>query len=100
MRQRGARVTDLIVLIVSATEGVKKQTKEVIDIINKDHIPTIVAINKIDLGNADVEGVENSLFEAGLNIEPKGGNIPVVHISAKTGQNVDLLSELIIEETK
>ena len=54
MRQRGARVTDLIVLIVSATEGVKKQTQEVIDIISRDQIPTLVAINKIDLGNADV----------------------------------------------
>lgn len=55
-----------------------------------------MAINKIDLPNADVEAVEDSLFEAGLNIEPRGGNIPVVHISAKTGQNVDLLSELIL----
>ena len=57
MRRRGARVTDLIVLIVAATEGVKKQTQEVIDIINKDDIKTIVAINKIDLHNADVESV-------------------------------------------
>jgi translation initiation factor IF-2 len=99
MRKRGARVTDLIVLIVSATEGVKRQTQEVIDLIIKDQIPTIVAINKIDLPHADVEGVEDSLFEAGLSIEPKGGNIPVIHISAKTGQNVDLLSGLILEET-
>ncbi len=99
MRKRGARVTDLVVLIVSATEGVKNQTKEVIDLILKDEIPTIVAINKIDLPNADVEGVEDSLFEAGLNIEPKGGNIPVIHISAKTGQNMELLSELILSET-
>lgn len=92
-------MTDLVVLIVSATEGVKNQTKEVIDLILKDEIPTIVAINKIDLPNADVEGVEDSLFEAGLNIEPKGGNIPVIHISAKTGQNMELLSELILSET-
>lgn len=68
--------------------------------INRDQIPTIVAISKIDLQNADVESVETSLFEAGLKIEPRGGHIPVVHISAKTGQNVDLLSELILEETK
>ena len=54
MRKRGAKVTDLVVLIVSSTEGVKKQTKEVIDLINKDQIPTIVAINKIDLPNANV----------------------------------------------
>jgi translation initiation factor IF-2 len=100
MRKRGARVTDLIILIVASSEGVKRQTQEVIDMINRDQIPTIVAISKIDLTNADVEGVETSLFEAGLKIEPRGGHISVVHISAKTGQNVDLLSELIIEETK
>jgi len=51
-----------------------------------------VAISKIDLPTADVESVEASLYEAGLNIEPKGGNIPVVHISAKTGKNIDLLT--------
>ena len=58
----------MIVLIVSSTEGVKRQTQEVIQLINRDQIPTIVAISKIDLGNADVQGVEESLFEAGLNI--------------------------------
>lgn len=62
MRRRGARVTDLIVLIVASTEGVKKQTQEVIDLIIKDKIPTIVAISKIDLPNADVEATENSIF--------------------------------------
>lgn len=54
MRKRGAFVTDLIILIVSSTEGVKKQTQEVIEIINRDKIPTIVAITKIDLENADI----------------------------------------------
>jgi translation initiation factor IF-2 len=68
MRRRGALVTDLIVLIVSSTEGVKKQTQEIIDMINRDKIPTIVAINKIDMPNADVDGTESSIFEAGLNI--------------------------------
>lgn len=100
MRRRGALVTDMIVLIVAATEGVKKQTQEIIDMIIKDKIPCIVAINKIDLPHADVESTESSIFEAGLNIEPKGGDIPVIHISAKTGQNVELLSELILEETR
>jgi len=68
MRRRGASVTDLIVLIVASTEGVKNQTLEVINLINKDQIPTIVAISKIDMPHADVESVENSLFEAGLKI--------------------------------
>jgi len=54
MRRRGAMVTDLIVLIVASTEGVKNQTLEVINLINKDQIPTIVAISKIDLSHADV----------------------------------------------
>lgn len=53
MRERGAKMTDLVVLIVSATEGVKKQTHEIIKIINQKKIPVIVAINKIDLPNAD-----------------------------------------------
>lgn len=60
----------------------------------------IVAINKIDLPNADPESCERNLHEAGLEIEPMGGHIPVVHISAKTGTNVSLLSELILDETK
>lgn len=100
MRKRGASVTDLIVLVVSATEGVKKQTLEVIDIIKSEQLPVIVAINKIDLPNADIEETEDALVAAGLNLDPKGGDIPVVHISAKVGTNVELLSELIIEETK
>jgi translation initiation factor IF-2 len=68
MRERGAMMTDLVVLIVSATEGVKKQTSEVIKIINEKKIPCIVAINKIDLPNADTESTERSLHEAGLEI--------------------------------
>ena len=61
-------MTDLVVLIVSATEGVKKQTLEVIKIINEKKIACIVAINKIDLQNADTESTERSLHEAGLEI--------------------------------
>ena len=91
MRERGATVTDLVVLIVSATEGVKRQTKEVIDILKRENIPTIVAINKLDLPQANPEEVEEQLVAAGLKIEPHGGVIPVVHISAKKGHNVDLL---------
>ena len=92
MRQRGAKVTDLVVLIVAATEGVKQQTREVIELVTEEDIPFIVAINKIDVGSANVEEVEQELLAAGVNIEPKGGNVPVIHISAKTGQNVSLLS--------
>jgi translation initiation factor IF-2 len=68
MRQRGAQMTDLVVLIVSATEGVKRQTQEIIATIKEKNIPTIVAINKLDLPNADPESVEKNLHESGLDI--------------------------------
>ena len=61
MRKRGASLTDLVILIVSATEGVKQQTKEVISILKEDNIPFIVAINKIDLPSADPESAEEEL---------------------------------------
>jgi translation initiation factor IF-2 len=100
MRMRGATVTDMIILVVSAAEGVKRQTLEVIEIARKAHIPLIIAINKIDLPEADPEGVEEELTKNGVAIEPAGGTVPVVHISAKNGMNVDLLIELVLEQWK
>ncbi len=87
-----------MVLIVSATEGIKPQTKEVLNLIKEFKLPLIVAINKIDLPSADVEEVEEELVDFGVDLEPYGGKVPVVHISAKTGQNCDLLVEFLIEE--
>lgn len=71
------------------------QTKEVIEIAHNLQIPMIVAVNKIDLMGVNPEDIEAELVELGLELESHGGNIPVVHISAKTGKNVDLLLELI-----
>ncbi|CAK60550.1 unnamed protein product (macronuclear) [Paramecium tetraurelia] len=95
MRQRGAEFTDMIILVVSAADGVQPQTKEVIQIASQLNIPIIVAINKIDVPNVNPEDVELELLECGLDLESQGGNIPVVHISAKNGKNIDLLLELI-----
>lgn len=99
MRETGVNCADIVVMIVSATEGVKPQTKEVFSLIKQYKLPYIVAVNKIDLPNADVEKVEEELIELGAELEPYGGDVPVIHISAKTGQNLDLLLELIVEES-
>ena len=100
MRRTGAFLADIVVLIVSAVEGVQPQTVEVLNLIKEHNLPFIVAINKIDANGADPENVEETLVERGIALEPYGGNIPVVHISAKTGQNLDLLLELLVEEAK
>ncbi|KAM3133373.1 hypothetical protein pb186bvf_014534 [Paramecium bursaria] len=94
MRLRGAQFTDIIILVVSAIEGIQPQTKEVIEIAKKFQIPIIVAINKIDVIGADPEEIEVELSNY-LELESFGGNVPVIHISALTGKNVDLLLELI-----
>lgn len=96
MRKRGASLTDLVILIVSATEGVKEQTREVISILKEDNVPFIVAINKIDISTADPESVEEELEKAGVSLDINNGSVPVVHISAKEGINIDLLYELLL----
>ena len=63
-------------------------------------MPVVVAINKIDVNGANPEAVEESLFKAGLAIETRGGNVPVIHISAKMKKNLDLLEELICFEAE
>jgi len=101
MRIRGASCTDLIILVVSAMDGVQQQTIEVIKIAQRSEVPMIVAINKIDIKGANPEEIETQLYEkAGLGIDVKGGNIPVIHISAKEKLNLDLLEELILYESE
>jgi translation initiation factor IF-2 len=99
MRQTGAFLADLGILIISAVEGVQPQTLEVLQLIKENGLPFVVAINKIDAMGAEPERVEEQLMEIGVEVEEYGGKIPSVHISAKTGQNVDLLLELLVEET-
>ncbi len=98
MRARGAKVTDLIVLVVAADEGVKEQTIEAIDHAKAANIPIIVAANKIDKPNTDQEKVRRELSKHGLLTEEWGGDTLFSSISAKTGQGVDeLLGSILLQ---
>ncbi|OGM13847.1 hypothetical protein A3A76_05030 [Candidatus Woesebacteria bacterium RIFCSPLOWO2_01_FULL_39_23] len=96
MRSRGAKVADIAILVVSADDGVKPQTKEALSFILEEKIPYIVAITKIDLQSADIEGAKRSLADIGVLFEGGGGNIPVVPLSARTKKGLDELLEVII----
>ncbi len=95
MRARGASVTDIVIIIVAADDGVMPQTKEAIDHAKAANVPIIVAINKIDKPNTNVEKVMSELSELGLTPEEWGGDTIYVKISAKTGEGVDLLLDNI-----
>ena len=97
MRERGAAVADIAILIVSAEDSVKKQTLESLETIRKSGTPFFVAINKIDKPNANPEKVKTDLIEHEVYLEGYGGDIPFVEISAKTGTNIDeLLSTILL----
>lgn len=96
MRQRGAMIADIVILVVAADDGVKPQTKEVIDFINKNRIPTIVAINKIDKPEANVNKVKQNLAENNILLEGYGGDVPFNEISAKSNIGLEeLLSSIL-----
>ena len=96
MRSRGANVADLAILIISATEGPKPQTLESIKILNESKTSFVVAINKIDDPGADINKVKNQLTEAGVLLEGYGGSVSFQPISAKKGDGVNDLLDLII----
>jgi translation initiation factor IF-2 len=96
MRARGAKITDIIILVVAADDGVMPQTREAIDHARAADIPIIVAINKIDKADADVERVKRELAELNLAPEDWGGDTIFGAISAKTGEGIDDLLELIL----
>ncbi len=96
MRARGAKVTDIVVLVVSADDGVMPQTLEAIDHARAASVPIIVAINKIDKPDAQPERVKQQLADRGLLAEDWGGDVVMVPVSAKSGQNLDLLLEMIL----
>jgi len=96
MRARGARVTDLVILVVAADDGVMPQTKEAIDHARAASVPLIVAINKIDKPNANTERVKRELTELDLMPEEWGGKTVTVEVSAKKKQNLELLLEMIL----
>lgn len=96
MRARGANVTDIIVLVVAADDGVKPQTIEVINRAKLTATPLIVVINKVDRPDANIERVKKELSDYGVLIEEWGGTVPVAKISALTGAGVDELLDLIL----
>jgi translation initiation factor IF-2 len=96
MRVRGANVTDIVVLVISAVDGVMVQTKECITEIKKSNLPVIIAMNKIDLPGASAEKVKGQLVEADLTPEDYGGQVPIIPVSAKTGEGIDKLLESIV----
>ncbi len=96
MRARGASVTDVVIIIVAADDGVKPQTKEAIDHAKAANVPIIVAINKIDKPEANIEKVMTELADYGLTPEAWGGNTIYNNISCKTGEGIDKLLENIL----
>ena len=96
MRARGAEITDIVIIIVAADDGVMPQTREAIDHAKAAGVPIIVAINKIDKPEANIEKVMSGLVEAGLTPEEWGGDVIVNKISAKSGEGVEALLENIL----
>lgn len=95
MRARGASVTDIVIIIVAADDGVMPQTKEAIDHAKAANVPIVVAVNKIDKPEANKERIRQEMSEAGITPEEWGGDYPFVDISAVTGEGIDLLLETI-----
>ena len=96
MRARGAKVTDIVILVVAADDGVMPQTKEAIDHARAAKVPMIVAINKIDKPNANVERVRRELAENGVQVEQWGGDVVSVEVSATKKQGIDDLLDMIL----
>ena len=96
MRERGANVTDIIVLVVAADDGVMPQTKEAITHAKNANVPVIVAINKCDLEDADPKHIKTKLLEAELELEEFGGDVQCVEVSGLTGEGLNDLENAIV----
>src|SRR5699024_7632438 len=96
MRARGAKATDIAVLVVAADDGVKPTTAEAIDHAKAAEVPIVVADNKIDVAGADPQNVRAQLPECGLVAEQYGGDVQFVDVSARKGENIDALLESVI----
>lgn len=96
MRSRGAEVADLAILVVAADDGVKPQTKEAIETLNQAKTPFIVAVSKIDKTGGNIEKAKTDLASAGVFLEGLGGQVSFHGVSAKTGEGVDELLDLIL----
>lgn len=95
MRARGAMITDIVIIVVAADDGVMPQTREAVDHALAAHVPIIVAINKIDKPGADPQRIMTEVSELGLMPEEWGGDVPYVNISAKKGIGIDDLLETV-----
>ncbi|MDP3358303.1 MAG: translation initiation factor IF-2 [Lutibacter sp.] len=100
MRARGAQVTDLVIIVIAADDDVMPQTKEAISHAQAAGVPIVFAINKIDKPNANPEKIKEQLSQMNLLVEDWGGKIQSQEISAKTGQNVELLLEKVLLEAE
>ncbi|MDD5238760.1 MAG: translation initiation factor IF-2, partial [Candidatus Omnitrophica bacterium] len=100
MRARGASITDIVVLVVAADDGIMPQTQEAIDHAVAAAVPIIVALNKVDKPQANIDRVKKQLAEVNLNPEDWGGKTITVPVSAKTGQGIDDLLEMILLEAQ
>ena len=96
IRARGAAITDLAVLVIAADEGVMPQTEESLRHLQKAQVPFLIALNKIDLPQAQPEKVKDQLLKLGVLVEDRGGEVVLVPVSAKTGEGLDDLLEMII----
>jgi translation initiation factor IF-2 len=96
MRARGAKVTDVVVLVVAADDGVMPQTLEAIDHARAAKVPIVVAINKIDKPDSQPDRIKQQLSDRGLLAEDWGGDVVMVPVSARTKENLDLLLEMIL----
>jgi translation initiation factor IF-2 len=95
MRSRGAKIADIAILVVAADDGVKPQTREALEYIIATKIPFIVAVTKTDLSTASVENVKKELEQEQIRFEGKGGEVPLVALSAKEGKGIENLLEMI-----
>jgi len=100
MRARGANATDVVVLVVAADDGIMPQTKEAIDHANAAKVPIVVAVNKCDLPSANIDKVNRQLAQHGLAPEAMGGKTIAVPVSAKTGEGIDNLLEMLLLEAE
>lgn len=100
MRARGAHITDLVVVVIAADEGIMPQTEEAIDHARAADVPIVVAINKIDRKNADVDRVKKQLDDHNLKPEDWGGKTIIANVSATTGEGVDNLLDMILLEAE
>ena len=100
MRARGANMTDVVVLVVAADDGVMPQTAEAINHAKAANVPIVVALNKVDLPNANIQRAMAQLAERGLNPRQWGGNVEVIQTSATTGKGIDDLVEVLSLEAE